>query len=1480
TPTDEIQEEVPEAIDEKNSLMGDNSINESRNEDTPTDEIQEEVPEAIDEKNSLMGDNSINESRNEDTPTDEIQEEVPEAIDEKNSLMGDNSINESRNEDTPTDENQEEVPEDADEKNGLIDDNSINESGNEVEVIDEENMVDAHKQQDVVERRHFNILTRLLMGVGAECLRKYFLTIHPTWSNKPSDASTLKKGVLELQTEEETIFNTGNIEKWDVSLLFRVLRFSAVSSVELKLNPDKKVALCSIREIRNKIFAHAANEKVNDSDFKMLWGDLKCNLLVIGGSEEDINETLIDDTELVAEQYKDLLFEEMSRRRYEVENIGSQNVFRNASEETPLQNQPTVPLWDDWMKFLECMNSFNSVQTHFVLVADEMTHINLQNFKVLSAIPWKMVIDFNPSSEDDGLYKAFSNQSNLQRILSPFTPSEIKKAGYEGLPKQIDSKRTQWLFANGRKEDTEDSKPRPFPVWRKQSKKHISSLFYCCSQSNKFDNQKSIICLLLPTSKSTESFMEETLNLFSEHFSDFNPTFVSIDGSYKKLDISPRIREFPLSSEVLKNGLDNLFKHSENAEGYQVPASLAELRICLSTREYIYMEELLELFYIGCQNEFINLEDEEEDQKENEEEHRVSFLSGNIISFLSLYFNHDAKREVEKDIEIHILRLLNQALKHSVIVQIAHPPGTGGSTITRRVLWNIHKNFPCASVRLPNQFEFDEDPNFIDELCNRIVFLEDRCNIPPVILLDGHRHWRVHAFSNRIVRTLNSRGKHAVVLECIRSVNCESKSFKQPNADIHKVFVVDARLENSPADLEELKNKYQQSNRFARRVFHFPLLSMVEEFRENLIRIVSTSLDELNNVEYEIAAFVAFLQLYGEVSTPARLLYEAFQSHLSISVCEQVTYESVKNCFSNNLLNLMVIQRKTGSKIRKSKDNDGYFPSYTLQHHVVAELVFKKYLDDKKINLYKFVLHFLEYNISSIEKFLDLYCDIFLFNKFGNRDLKFSFLIEKLRNDNQEEAAIILDKAAKKIPDPRVYGHAARFCAKMKPPRFEKAETLIEAAVKLSESKGRVKSIQDGKGVVLSLELRHKIRNKKVESIEQLEELAQKALTAFNAARDFPPTFHSPLLGEVEVWLSCIQWITNHYCSGDAAEAVRFITTQSPPFFRTCIGDCFTLLDIVDNIQGASTTVSDPDEIRLRWDRARENMIKATSFKNRIPAGTHGGGRYDPLFGVHSKKSLPVFTPKESKRVKARLLLSSFYQDPRSFQSENKEDLVRFLEEMVVIERDYSFARHFFQLCSQIVGPRSYTLDQCWKVCQVWLQQPDSFDPLRYYYSMIIAFIQILNGLGPSGYFAEFKYLVQKLKEESSNNSKRNQSMHYLQKRNDANRMSQLISHHALIGDSAYKTDSAEAVRHFWTVESRRRLMECTGRLRVKLRGNKEVATIELLEGGVELYVGKSAETGTPGRDFDKDAKVYFVVSFTLRGPVANGITFQSMKPT
>ena len=1158
-----------------------------------------------------------------------------------------------------------------------------------------------------------------------------------------------------------------------------------------------------------------------------------------------------------------MFLEEVALRKSCEQSRDEVKAVNSTSEDMGTQEIYLDRQWDAWLKLCDEMNAFNVSQTQFVLLADVMTQVDLENFKVLAAIPWKMVIDFNPSSEDDGLYKVFNSQTFLPHILSAFTPDGISKVGYAGLPKEIDPRRTQWLFANGRKEDAKDSQPRSFPEWEQKSVKNITIFFACCDSVAAFDSQKPIRCLLLPVSKAALPFVEVTMKRFNENFSAYDLSLACIDDSFKTFNSLNGVETFHLSSAEIKNGVASLFKVTGDIQKYELPCFQSGIPVPFSQKDYVYISEYLELFYIGCQHKFIDPSNSEEEQEAIEEDHRRNFLSGNLISFLSLYFNHDAKRQIEKDIEIHIQRMLDQRmLKHSGIVQIAHPPGTGGSTIARRVLWNLHRSFPCASIRLSSQTKFDEDSNFINELSSRISILEDQCGFPPVILIDGRRQWRIRALSNRIVRTLNSRGKRAVILEC-----CRGSKRMETNAEVHKTFDVDAGLEDNPADLREFKEKFQEVKRSACRVFHFPLLSMMVEFRSKLDQIVTETLNELEDLEKDIAAFVAFLQIYAEQPTPAILLYEAFKSRIRINKGDYVTYESIKKCFSGSLLNLMVYHEK-------KKAEDDCLNEYTLQHHVVATLLFDKYLENKKTTLYDYAYEFLQFSVPNIRKFVDLYCDLFLFNKGGNRKRRFSVLIENVRDCSPKHAATVLRKAAEKIPDPRAYGHAARFYAKMTPPKFKEAFELIEAGIKLSESHGRVKSIHDSKGVVLSLELKHKIRCNKVKDITSLEEFAVEALNAFHVARDFPLTFHSPLIGEVEVWISCIEWITQN-CVSDANEAAKYIVTKAPEFFRNCISHSFYLLELVDKIVLSVVQINaDPDEIRQRAQGLRITLM--TAVRPHILDGNRRRNISDWLLNIDPSLSMPSFSRKEFKRIRTRMLLSVYRREQQSFKPEDMKELMKLLEDMVLVGKDFSFASHFLQLCLLGNGPTALGLERGWTVCRDWLEQRDSPDPMRYYYSMVIAFVQILSGLGPDGYFAEYKNLVHKLKEASRGHCRRNQSLHFLKKNGQG--ISQLISLPSFLGDEpSYKAEDSNVVKNFWTTESRRKLKECTGRLRVKVEGTKKVTKIELLEGDIELYVGKYAEIGTPGKDFDKDAKVYFVVSFNLIGPVANGITF---KPT
>ena len=132
----------------------------------------------------------------------------------------------------------------------------------------------------------------MLLGVGLHYLRSLFRSFHPHWGNQPSDASALMKGALKLRKHEQPQFYDGNIDKSDVSLLISVLRFSKVSSGKLAADPDKRDAVGKIHEIRNKIFAHASDKRVNKVDFQRYWGDLKHSLMKLGATEDEIHETL------------------------------------------------------------------------------------------------------------------------------------------------------------------------------------------------------------------------------------------------------------------------------------------------------------------------------------------------------------------------------------------------------------------------------------------------------------------------------------------------------------------------------------------------------------------------------------------------------------------------------------------------------------------------------------------------------------------------------------------------------------------------------------------------------------------------------------------------------------------------------------------------------------------------------------------------------------------------------------------------------------------------------------------------------------------------------------------------------------------------------------------------------------------------------------------------------------------------------------
>jgi len=346
------------------------------------------------------------------------------------------------------------------------------------------------------------------------------------------------------------------------------------------------------------------------------------------------------------------------------------------------------PNWDAWLRFRDAVGDFDTRNYQYILVTDALSQENLECFSILRSVPWKMVLDFDPMSEEKGFYREFTSHEGQGNLVSMVTSAEMKPKSMINLAREIDCSKIQWLFVNGRSSDT-GGKQQEFPEWEATSVKEISRFFGCYCDPDKFDRQKPVVCLILPFNRRTVPYLERTLGRLFENFVDqFRLEVVSFKQKQQLSVLGQvKIRLIDLPPDLVHLGLKQMLCLSSSQQ-YRMPSSQAKVYAELSEKEYLYLKEHLELLYDSCEELPVPNNSSEEDVHLQKflEEHRRLFISGNPISFASLYDNHDAKREIENDIRTHVQRLLDKRLTKSVILEIKHLPGTGGTTIPRRVM--------------------------------------------------------------------------------------------------------------------------------------------------------------------------------------------------------------------------------------------------------------------------------------------------------------------------------------------------------------------------------------------------------------------------------------------------------------------------------------------------------------------------------------------------------------------------------------------------------------------------------------------------------------------------------------------------------------------------------------------------------------------------------------------------------------------------
>lgn len=1196
--------------------------------------------------------------------------------------------------------------------------------------------------------------------------------------------------------------------------------------------------------------------------------------------------------------------ESMDKRLKLLEEINQGKVKQSDIPEEARKVDPAE--WDEWIKVHSFLKKFDTGKSQYILITDRIPHAaeEWDNLPVLGRFKWNVVFDLDPDSDINGLLECSSPENKGDSIVVPVSLGN--------LPSDVDCKRMQWVFANGKNQSSETDLPmETFKSWKDCFNISIQDLIRAFCEH--LDNKKPTCCVILSiragVSQAIANYIAKKIYQRFVHckydlvFACFDPE-VNLEEIKGSSQINTLYSNLSLKFFLL--GLNHVLGGSTNS--YMVPSRQQGLRVFIPARKYNYMNEYFDILYEGCDSIPTELTDDEQEDFENE--HLKSFLKGNPITFESLHFSHDARRSLTTKIVSHISSMPHKFIS-SQIVEIAHAPGTGATTIARRVLWDLKDAFPCMILKekfaRENTQDSDTEP-YVVGLLERVGYLEKLCELSPIVLIDGSPRM-VNLISDQLVRRLVADGRRAIILRC---VDFEGKNALK-NAFIHEAskFEVKSVLKDDKEDLNEFRTKFNDyCKRFdnemndesmkkklkARtRVFHFPMLAMLEEF-DKLKEIVTESLEKLKAYhpsDFEVAVLVAYIQLYASSPTPATLLEKYFKKG-------HQTYNEMCKGYSEYLLNLMVMETARskakfiaqkpkcdwydgGDSDQKDDEDRPYVESYTFQHHKVAELVWEK----SERHLHEVTEEFVKSPVVKdykknkyIQRLTD---DLFLYNAVYAKDEKddskfrlpvnehrFSFLITKLATN--ASCGRIFEEAARTINDVTYYSHVARFFVfgQKKEQDFEKAYQLIKEGLIVGKD-GPKKKIRDLKNTEGYIRLREMKQDKKINVEDDLKNKADEALTLFHHAMDNPPRqFPNPLLGGASVWLFCFDVIIK-WKDGNVEEALTYIFQDE--FFRSAVGDCFNLLDEVETIVNNNPKLVDPDYTMQLCNDKRIDLMKIVGRRKIYRGGSPTFQSIDISIVCEeiSKKYSKTASEKEILRLHAIWLMK---QANRLYLlSGNCQDILYpLLERLVSYYKMFEYTRNLLDLAAMMKSPVLDT-NKCFDIINQWQSQRE-YDAFSYLYGYALSFVCVANGD-----ISENRTRFEMAKKKSYDLTKRIPMRHarlYYMAKSDHQGIRQLITHDELVKKAHPSSDSTsnekmELNQSFWKHRANMFLHECSGRIRIDETPSKKEPDhpyIALEQGYLRINVHPNV-IGTPFKDYRPDSKVKFYICFCLAGPKA-----------
>ena len=793
---------------------------------------------------------------------------------------------------------------------------------------------------------------------------------------------------------------------------------------------------------------------------------------------------------------------------------------------------------DSWIRFEALINNRNN-RNEYVLIAPK----NLRDQAILCSslgnIQWRLVIDLDQRSQSGGIYESMKPVVERQHIIHNILPNNRDSFPEGGVA---------WYFASGIENTDGSVESLTYKDWLTRYRPPLSNVL---TKYSTVSSPKPVTVIIFFASgeagRHLQGIAETILSALNDRLTlivigneeDQCPSWCQdLEGEF-----------FPLSVQGTCEGINAYLAQNVSQDSYSLP-TLSSAPILVNTDKRLWIQESIDMCYFET-----GLDDDVTGP-----EH---FRKGGKATWADLQNKYDCTR-VRTNIFLSKIRTALEQRDTSRF-NLYHSPGAGGTTVAKRIIWDLHTEFPVGELLNDGL----EPVNYC------INYINDLTRLPLLLLVDLGVHQQDKI--DDLFSVVKAEQRAVVFLQVVRRSEAPpSKTGKNSwlPLELNRAEATSFKTAYSlitPNRRTQIDAVFSDNNQW--NAFSFGLAAYDSDYL-GIMPYVASRISRLTPEQKKIIGFLALSYYYAQISLSAQCFadYVGLPANRTLYMGELFAGQSLA------ALDLAI------------EENE----SWRIIHHLVAKEILKQLLaeglqvsgeDEWKQQLSQWGKEFAALFTSESplgNSSRDILSKLFI-NRNSKYDLegessKFSFLMSDIPSKSGQ--IDLIDYITNLYPDEaHFHGHRARVHSSQG--SFDIAQHAINEAIRLQEDDNVLLHI---KGKVYFDQMRFLARDNST-SLSSLIDLAGNALSSFDKSREINPFDEYAYVSSIHLAIFLIRNIKtrsklrlsdllkNHVNAGDIVkyldianellEKVLSLHGKDEPsqIVKQCRGDVFALQD-------------------------------------------------------------------------------------------------------------------------------------------------------------------------------------------------------------------------------------------------------------------------------------------------------------------------------